>query len=104
MSKLTTLFFILLLAASTSIAQTGTSGITGSVRDPTGAAVPGANVTAMNDATGVSYTQTTTDAGVYAFPSCRSATIRSRSRNRASRSFRGLTASWKLGLRWPSRP
>ena len=50
-------------------AQTGTSSITGTVRDGTGAIVPGATVTAKNEATGVTNTQTTNDSGVYAFSS-----------------------------------
>ena len=50
-------------------AQTPTSEITGTVRDGTGAVIPGATVVASNEATGVSYTQTTTAAGLYAFTS-----------------------------------
>src|SRR2546423_14815917 len=51
------------------IAQTGSSNITGSVRDVNGAVVPGATVTAKNEATGVTSTQSTTDSGLYAFSS-----------------------------------
>src|SRR4030095_4705937 len=51
------------------LAQTATSRITGTVTDATGALVPGAMVTANNEATGVIYTQTTTEAGLYGFPS-----------------------------------
>src|SRR6266516_4637639 len=50
-------------------AQTGTSNITGTVRDTTGAVVPGATVTATNEATGVTSTEVTTDSGLYAFSS-----------------------------------
>src|SRR6266852_4831142 len=50
-------------------AQTGTSNITGTVRDMNGSVVPGATVTAKNEATGVTSAQTTTDSGVYAFSS-----------------------------------
>jgi len=50
-------------------AQTSTSSITGTVTDATGAVIPGAKVTAKNEATGVTYTQTTTGAGLYVFPS-----------------------------------
>src|SRR5437016_6639561 len=50
-------------------AQTGSSSITGTVTDSSGAVVPGAKVTAKNEATGVTYTQTTTGAGLYSFPS-----------------------------------
>ncbi|HSB27238.1 MAG TPA: TonB-dependent receptor, partial [Pyrinomonadaceae bacterium] len=49
--------------------QTGTSRITGRVYDSKQAAVAGASVTITNEATGVSQTQTTTDAGVFAFDS-----------------------------------
>src|SRR3989441_329871 len=63
-------FLILIaLGSMAAFAQTGTSSITGSVRDVTGAVVPGANVTAKNEATGVTSTQTTTDSGLYAFSS-----------------------------------
>jgi hypothetical protein len=57
------------VAAAPCLGQTGTSSISGTVRDSTGAVVPGVVVTAKNEATGVAYTQTTTDAGLYAFPS-----------------------------------
>ncbi len=59
--------FILLVfvGVTAAVAQTGTSNITGSVRDVNGAVVPGATVTAKNEATGVTSTQTTTDSGLY---------------------------------------
>src|SRR5215207_11685435 len=55
-----------LLTASV-IAQTSTSRITGRVVDAKQASITGANVTITNEATNVSQTQTTTEAGVYAF-------------------------------------
>ena len=58
-----------LLSVVTLLAQTSTSEITGTVRDTTGAVVPGAAVTAANEATGVTYKQNTTNTGLYAFPS-----------------------------------
>ena len=63
------LFAILLACAAGATAQTSTSRITGTVTDTTGAVVPGATVTALNEATGISQTQTTTDAGLYSFAS-----------------------------------
>lgn len=60
---------LFVFCAVTTTAQTGTSNITGTVRDMNGSVVPGATVTAKNDATGVTSTQTTTDSGVYAFSS-----------------------------------
>jgi type 1 fimbria pilin len=68
--RLAAALLLLLAAASASAAaQTGTSRITGTVFDPTGAVVPGATVTALHEATGISQTQTTTDAGLYSFAS-----------------------------------
>src|SRR6267142_5287052 len=58
---------VFVVCAVTAIAQTGTSNITGTVRDTAGAVVPGATVTAKNEATGVTSTQTTNDSGLYAF-------------------------------------
>src|SRR5262249_21697032 len=66
-AKLVTCLIVVLLSGLSLSAQTGTSNITGTVRDTNGASVPGATVTAKNDATGVKSTQTTTDSGVYAF-------------------------------------
>ncbi len=51
------------------VAQTGTSNISGTVKDMSGGVVPGATVTAKNEATGVTNTQTTTDSGLYSFAS-----------------------------------
>src|SRR5688572_6538264 len=51
----------------TAIAQTSTSRITGRVIDAKQASIAGATVTITNEATNVSQTQTTTEAGVYAF-------------------------------------
>lgn len=51
------------------MAQTSTSRISGTVTDTTGAVVPGVNVTAKDEATGVEYTQTTTGSGLFTFPS-----------------------------------
>jgi len=48
--------------------KVSTSEITGTVRDSARAVVPGASVTAVNEATGVTSRQTTTNAGLYAFP------------------------------------
>jgi hypothetical protein len=62
-------FSALLVCCLAVFAQTGTSNITGTIRDSNGAAVPGATVTAKNDSTGVTSTQTTTDSGLYAFSS-----------------------------------
>ncbi|HEX5085868.1 MAG TPA: carboxypeptidase regulatory-like domain-containing protein, partial [Blastocatellia bacterium] len=49
-------------------AQTaGTSRVTGMIQDPNGAILPGAKVTLTNEGTNISFTATTTSAGVYVF-------------------------------------
>ena len=53
--------------AITATAQTSTSRITGRVFDTKQASIAGASVSITNEATNVSQTQTTTEAGVYAF-------------------------------------
>src|SRR5262249_5828973 len=48
--------------------QTTTGAITGTVTDPTGAAIPGVKVTATNTATNITNTTQSNEAGVYNFP------------------------------------
>ena len=54
-------------ASITAVAQTSTSRVTGRVFDTKQASIAAASVTITNEATNVSQTQTTTEAGVYAF-------------------------------------
>ncbi|MGH9930955.1 MAG: carboxypeptidase regulatory-like domain-containing protein [Pyrinomonadaceae bacterium] len=63
------LFVLLAISAAVALAQTGTSRISGRIVDSKEASIPGASVTVTNEATGVSQTQTTNEAGVYAFAS-----------------------------------
>jgi hypothetical protein len=49
-------------------AQQYSGSITGTITDPSGAAVAGATVTATNTGTNASYTATTTDLGAFTFP------------------------------------
>jgi len=66
--KLSVLVVALLTAMPiVAVAQTSTSRITGRVVDSKQASIAGASVTITNESTGVSQTQTTTEAGVYAF-------------------------------------
>ncbi len=58
------LFATILLPVSAA-AQTGAGSLTGIVADQSGAAVPGATVTATNQATNVVYTATSNNAGNY---------------------------------------
>jgi hypothetical protein len=57
------------LSAASAFAQTGTGRISGVVKDASGAFVPGAGVTAIHEETGIRHHTTTTDAGVFVFPS-----------------------------------
>ena len=66
---ITSSLILVVIGAAATFAQTGTSSITGTVLDVNGAAVPGATVTALNEATGVVYTQTSNDSGLYSFSS-----------------------------------
>lgn len=66
--KAITAVVLIFLSSAVLPAQTSASQISGTVRDSTGAVVPGAQVTAVNEETGVAYRQQTTPAGLYAFP------------------------------------
>jgi len=60
---------IILCFSIVAYGQTGTSRVTGTAVDATGAVVPGAKVTLTNEATNASLTTTTTSAGTYVFES-----------------------------------
>lgn len=61
------LTFALLLAPCLSFGQTE-ARLTGTVADPSGSVISGAEVTAVNNATGVVHKVTSTDSGTYVFP------------------------------------
>jgi hypothetical protein len=69
------------------VAQTSTSRITGRVVDQQAASIAGASVTITNEATGVSQTQTTTEAASTLSKRFRSATTPSPSNRTVSRKF-----------------
>ena len=66
-SSITALFFCLVLAPPAS-AQVAGGTISGTVTDPTEAVVPGANVTILNEATGVARDSVTNEQGFYSAP------------------------------------
>ncbi len=66
--KALALLLISALLPTVASAQTSTASISGIVSDSSGAVIPEAKVTAMNQATGVSLSQNTTGNGVYSFP------------------------------------
>ncbi len=69
MQRLMCLLFLALAAASLMMAQSERGTILGVVRDETGAAIPGAMVTAVNTATNLTWTQSTDARGEYQFSS-----------------------------------
>src|SRR5881396_2514591 len=68
---------LLFTIATESSAQVSAS-IGGTVSDPTGALIPGVEVTATNVNTGITTTQLTNEAGAYQIPSLQSGTYRLR--------------------------
>src|SRR5579864_8066573 len=64
------IFFALLLLGTLGLwAQVPTADLTGTITDPTGAAVSGAKINVTNNATAAQRQVTSNDAGVYSFPS-----------------------------------
>jgi len=60
------LFLIVVLAlASLALAQSISGDLVGTIYDPTGAGIPGATITATNNATGITATTTSTSTGQY---------------------------------------
>ena len=68
------LLFVLAVSTVAGLAQAGTSGVSGTIRDKNGAVVPGATVKLLNSATGFERTTTTNTDGVYSFASVPPAT------------------------------
>ncbi|MBI4905213.1 MAG: carboxypeptidase regulatory-like domain-containing protein [Acidobacteria bacterium] len=63
-----TAFFAALFLSPTGFGQQTTATLTGFVTDPTGAAVPGVNVKAVNNATNAVREAKTSDNGSYSLP------------------------------------
>jgi len=66
-SRLTLAFLILCLLVSPSFCQTEAASLSGTIRDPQGASVPGVEVRATRLETGTVATSATNDAGLYIF-------------------------------------
>lgn len=66
--QITSLLALAVLGASLALGQVATGSLGGTVIDANGASVPGAKVTATNVATNLKIETTTTDAGLYVFP------------------------------------
>src|SRR5258708_10254401 len=67
--QVTLLAWLCTFGANVTLAQRVTGTLRGQILDPAGSSVANAQVTAMNEDTGVSVTMTTTSAGTYNFPS-----------------------------------
>src|SRR3954451_18810819 len=63
-----TLSALALAAGAFAQATAGLGSVSGTVRDASGASVPGATVVVSNESKGIRRTMTTTDAGVFAAP------------------------------------
>jgi len=59
---------LLIVAATSGLAQLGTGTITGTVTDPGGLVVPGAAVSVRNTDTGIEHPLKTNEAGIYVVP------------------------------------
>ena len=68
-SPLLALGFLLFLSSATANAQVTTADLVGTIKDNSGAVVPGVKVALTNEATGVSRSATTGDDGNYIFTS-----------------------------------
>ncbi|MCX6609480.1 MAG: carboxypeptidase-like regulatory domain-containing protein, partial [Acidobacteria bacterium] len=66
--KPASLFAVSFLAATLAFSQSFTASLTGSVKDQSGATIPGALVSAVNVDTNASQTFTTDGTGLYRFP------------------------------------
>ena len=60
---------LLLCASSLALGQAGRGSISGVITDPSGASVKGAQVTALNQATGIAQHTVASEAGLYSFVS-----------------------------------
>lgn len=67
--RYTCLFTMILLVSFASFGQAGRGSISGTVTDPSGAAIQGAQITLANTVTGVTLHTTTNSAGLYSFVS-----------------------------------
>src|SRR3989442_9090318 len=68
MKRTLVLLMLILAFCAGARAQAGLGAVSGTVRDATGAIIPGATVVVSNDAKGVKRTMITTEAGIFTAP------------------------------------
>ncbi|MGI8811522.1 MAG: carboxypeptidase regulatory-like domain-containing protein [Pyrinomonadaceae bacterium] len=76
LTRIVGIFLVLFVVAFTLFAQSGTTGISGTVTDPNGASIPGATVVITNAETGYTRTVLSDGDGKYSFPGIPAATYR----------------------------
>lgn len=88
-------FMLLCLSTPTRVQAQTTATVTGTVEDTTGAVVPGATVTLINDATHTQLNAVTSGTGLYAFPSLipGTYTIRAEAKGFAPKELTGVVLS-----------
>ncbi|MEP6718726.1 MAG: carboxypeptidase-like regulatory domain-containing protein [bacterium] len=99
---------VLVCMSTVAYAQSATGRIVGTVRDVTGALVPGANITATNPETNASYKTTSSDSGEYSFeallPGSYTITVEQTNFKRYSTSENILTANDTVTINIPLEP
>ena len=88
---------IVVLCTLTAVAQIQNGQFTGTVTDPSGAAVPGARVTASNPSTNLSVTTITNGSGVYTIKELRPGTYKIRVEAKGFRSFEDSGVTLDVG-------
>src|SRR6058998_134751 len=63
------LFLLCFVMPANAIAQSSNAALGGTVADPSGALIPGVEITATNTGTGVASTTISNESGAYSFPS-----------------------------------
>ena len=89
MKRHVSLIVLAILLANCAFTQSGTGTVSGTVRDQSGAVIPGAKVTITNVATNVSASTTSNEAGVYYFPGIIVGTYRLTVESPGMRKFEG---------------
>src|SRR6184192_256680 len=69
-------FLLCFVMSANAIAQSSNAALGGTVADPSGAVIPGVEITATNTGTGVASTTISNESGAYSFPSLQTGTYK----------------------------